>query len=576
MGNHDSTIAGVRARRGHAMIFTRFLAIVFLSAHVATSIPIHVIDTAVAGSSSPQEIHLTFGHDHTSMSVSWADVGKPPSNQTGHLSSHVTFGTDPSAMDRTASATPSVLVSAGEGPPYTPSGFCTGPDQVHTFHSVTLTNLEPDTEYYYYAFVLVDGVATNDRHRSATFRFRSAAAPKSPAAASLHFFAVADMGDPVSHNWVAIPEMARLSANRSCPESEAGYKANTLLDSIWDLPVSLGLHVGDIAYDLNLGPRGDDYMRGVSPMAATYPWMFTAGNHEADCNYTYANYNARYAAQNKTASSQAPASGSSRYYSFDLGPVHFIAIDTDGYAFGEVAYVLPPMYEWLEADLEAVDRSITPWIVLMGHRPMYCTSLTSSFTSHLGWPLQPDELIQPGKPIPPEPANYGDAFRARGLVPPPWLFHDPQLQDWPSNHSERSPAVYDCGVAELIRNGMVSAKDGSRHFAIEPLMEKYGVDLYLTGHEHNYERTLPVLNGTASQASDPNTFHSPGKPIHILTGAGGAYSHDQFGPWATYDAFRTLKWSFSDLAANATHLGFKQRLASNGQVIDEFVLSREP
>merc|ERR1711908_47304 len=104
----------------------------------------------------------------------------------------------------------------------------------------------------------------------------------------------------------------------------------------------------------------------------------------------------------------------------------------------------------------------------------------------------------------------------------------------------------------------------------------YGVDLYLTGHEHNYERTLPVLNGTVSRGTsgNPNYFDAPGKPIHILTGAGGAYSHDLFGPFADYDAFRALNWSFSDLVANGTHLGFKQRLASNGKEFDEFVLRR--
>merc|ERR1711907_918690 len=28
-------------------------------------------------------------------------------------------------------------------------------------------------------------------------------------------------------------------------------------------------------------------------------------------------------------------------------------------------------YTWLKADLAAVDRSLTPWVILMGHRPMY-------------------------------------------------------------------------------------------------------------------------------------------------------------------------------------------------------------
>jgi hypothetical protein len=29
---------------------------------------------------------------------------------------------------------------------------------------------------------------------------------------------------------------------------------------------------------------------------------------------------------------------------------------------------------------------------------------------------------------------------------------------------------------------------GGRAYGIEPLMEEYGIDVYLTGHEHNYER----------------------------------------------------------------------------------------
>ena len=46
-----------------------------------------------------------------------------------------------------------------------------------------------------------------------------------------------------------------------------------------------------------------------------------------------------------------------------MGPVHFAAIDTDAYGFDEVAYILDDQYRWLEEDLKAVNRSITPWVV---------------------------------------------------------------------------------------------------------------------------------------------------------------------------------------------------------------------
>ena len=31
-------------------------------------------------------------------------------------------------------------------------------------------------------------------------------------------------------------------------------------------------------------------------------------------------------------------------------------------------------YSWLQNDLAGVDRSLTPWVVVYGHRPMYCTN----------------------------------------------------------------------------------------------------------------------------------------------------------------------------------------------------------
>ena len=30
------------------------------------------------------------------------------------------------------------------------------------------------------------------------------------------------------------------------------------------------------------------------------------------------------------------------------------------------------MYAWLERDLSSVDRNKTPWVIVHGHRPMYC------------------------------------------------------------------------------------------------------------------------------------------------------------------------------------------------------------
>jgi hypothetical protein len=103
-------------------------------------------------------------------------------------------------------------------------------------------------------------------------------------------------------------------------------------------------------------------------------------------------------------------------------------------------------------------------------------------------------------------------------------------------------------------------------------MEEHSVDLYLCGHEHNYERLWPVLNGTFDLNA---SYIKPGKPVHIVTGSGGAYSKDPFtaaqGEW---DAFLSEEWSYSDLLANRTHMWLRQRLATNGTVIDAVVIER--
>lgn len=101
------------------------------------------------------------------------------------------------------------------------------------------------------------------------------------------------------------------------------------------------------------------------------------------------------------------------WYSFDYGLAHFISIDTEtdfpyspeypfardlsgsetypkedetyvtdsgpfGYIDGSVtANKAYEQYNWLKADLAAVNSTATPWIIAMGHRPMYSSQVSS-------------------------------------------------------------------------------------------------------------------------------------------------------------------------------------------------------
>ena len=60
------------------------------------------------------------------------------------------------------------------------------------------------------------------------------------------------------------------------------------------------------------------------------------------------------------------------WYSFNRGPVHYISLSTEhSYDIGS------PQYSWLVSDLQRAtnptNRSLRPWVILMGHRPMYCS-----------------------------------------------------------------------------------------------------------------------------------------------------------------------------------------------------------
>ena len=49
------------------------------------------------------------------------------------------------------------------------------------------------------------------------------------------------------------------------------------------------------------------------------------------------------------------------------GPIHFVSYSTE-----ESVAVGSPQYNFLAADLAAVNRTITPWVVASGHRPVSC------------------------------------------------------------------------------------------------------------------------------------------------------------------------------------------------------------
>lgn len=75
------------------------------------------------------------------------------------------------------------------------------------------------------------------------------------------------------------------------------------------------------------------------------------------------------------------------FYAFHLGPALIISLSTEYYYFVQygLAQILS-QYRWLESVLEQANlpesRARHPWIITMGHRPMYCTDDDTDDCTH--------------------------------------------------------------------------------------------------------------------------------------------------------------------------------------------------
>ena len=143
-----------------------------------------------------------------------------------------------------------------------------------------------------------------------------------------------------------------------------------LLDASSDASDGPGAHhasgrllllAGDLSYADGWHPRWDSFGRMIEPLAARVPVMTTPGNHELVPNELFAAYNARYPMPHASS-----GSASNLWWSRDVGPMHLISLCS--YCSSSRTSL---QYRWLLRDLAAVDRKVTPWLVVMLHVPWY-------------------------------------------------------------------------------------------------------------------------------------------------------------------------------------------------------------
>lgn len=144
--------------------------------------------------------------------------------------------------------------------------------------------------------------------------------------------------------------------------------------------------VGDISYATIGFPSMKDEFEFVwdlwgammQPLASSVPLHTTVGNHESPDNFTA--YTARFAMP-----SASSGGWNNNWYSYDVGRVHVTSFSTE-HAYDPGT----PQMAWIEADLAKAhaNRAERPWVVVTGHRPMYCSDTFAPTSARVGAHLQ--------------------------------------------------------------------------------------------------------------------------------------------------------------------------------------------
>ena len=429
------------------------------------------------GLSAPVQVHLALGHTVSTMSVAW------------------------STYDRSAPAAGSVEWSATEDM----AKISTNPADMRPFtmdagrtwytHTANMTGLSPLTRYWYRV-----RSASNESSKVFSFETMPDVSTLPTSLPELHLI-YGDMGASdaftlcsacTGHSHVCDVSTCA-TANQS-----AGLIAEVAGTTAEGIRAKHIVHTGDFAYNLQDGGGtvGDQFMVNIEQVAANIPYMVSVGNHENSAgNLAHFTERFRHMPSNSGTVSTAnkPSDAANNwYFSWDAGLVHYIAISTELY-FGVKSTnpdddgSLAKQFAWLEADLEKaqLNRKNVPWIVIHGHRSIYCSC-------------------------------DGDCD----------------------------------GAANTVRDGV----DGK--YGMEDLMFKHGVDFFINGHEHDYERSWPVYKSKSDQSNV-----DPKGTIYVVTGAAGSSElHEPFTrQQPEWSAYRSNTFGYSRMHIhNNTHLHWQQ------------------
>ncbi|XP_034678532.1 purple acid phosphatase-like [Vitis riparia] len=268
------------------------------------------------GYNAPQQVHITQGdHEGRGVIVSWVTVDEPGSNT-------VLYWSEKSKRKNRAEG---IMVT------YKFYNYTSG-----YIHHCTIKNLEFNTKYYY-----VVGIEHTPR------KFWFVTPPKVGPDVPYTFGLIGDLGQSYDSNMT----LTHYELNPA--------KGKTVL------------FVGDLSYADRYpnsdNVRWDTWGRFTERSTAYQPWIWTAGNHEIDFApeigefIPFKPYSHRYHVPYRASDSTAPF-----WYSIKRASAYIIVLSSYS-AYGKYT----PQFMWLEKELPKVNRSETPWLIVLMHSPWY-------------------------------------------------------------------------------------------------------------------------------------------------------------------------------------------------------------
>ncbi|KAJ8752634.1 hypothetical protein K2173_005523 [Erythroxylum novogranatense] len=268
------------------------------------------------GYNAPEQVHITQG-DHTGRAIiiSWITPVEPTPDT-------VTYWPAKEPCEKKVAKASTITYKYYT---YT-SGY---------IHHATIKELEYDTKYFY-------EIACDESVRQ--FHFSTPPAP----------------GPDVPYTFGIIGDLGQTYASK---ETLSHYISNKNAQAM--------LFLGDLSYADDYpnhdNVRWDTWGRLVERSVAYQPWIWTPGNHEIDFDQDigeiepFKPYNHRCPTPYKASGSTSPL-----WYSVKRASAYIIVLSSYS-AYGKYT----PQYQWLEKEFPKVNRSETPWLIILVHSPWY-------------------------------------------------------------------------------------------------------------------------------------------------------------------------------------------------------------